>query len=523
MQVKAGVTLNCILVVSIPCLLVAGILSCSREKGHDSLNNSKVTILHEGSDGVLGPNWDMSAKFLVFLPLVNLDKNGDLTGRLAKDWEFSADYRKWTFHLRTDVRWHDGVPVTAHDVKFSLKLFAHPDVLYDDVWIDLDSIEVVNDSTIILIYSTATYLAQWSWATYYPKHLLENLDTKKFWEWEFWNQPVGNGPYRYVSHVTNTMIELEANPDYFAGKPEIEQVVLKFSPKPSLPEFLSGNVNVLYDVYLADILKIKFDPRFDTYFAHWDFVWWVAIYWNQRNPLFREISVRRALTHAVNRHELYSALNLPSHFPVVDVPFQVQQLRDGKIPEPMVYNPGLARQLLEDAGWHDEDGDGVREKNGVEFRFEALVDPGYNEYAAVFVQDNLRRVGIAMEIKIMDKSTIRRNIKYGKFEAVFRDFFNGNGGDTGYFALFGEDSWFGYKNPRVIQLLTDMQLAANPLAEDKVYEELMGIISEEIPLTFLFPRVIAIAVDRRIQGLKSPYFSDPGRVMEHLWIEEDKE
>lgn len=523
MQVKSGVISNFFLLISIPGFLLAGVHSCNRGEGYDSLHNSKVTILYEGSDGVLGPNWDMGAKFMVFLPLIYYDEDGAITGILAKDWECSADYRKWTFHLRTDVRWHDSVPVTAHDVEFSLNLFAHPDVLYDDVWYDLDSIAVVDDSTIILIHSTAKYVDNWGWATYYPKHLLENLDSKEFWKWEFWNQPVGDGPYRYVSHVTNTMVELEANPDYFAGKPQIEHVVLKFSPQPSLPELFSGNVNVLYNVKLADISKIKSDPRYNIHYAHWDFVWWSVIHWNHRNPLFSEITVRRALTHAVNRNELYSALNLPGDFPVVDVPFKTRQLRAGNIPEPLVYDPGLARRLLEDAGWHDEDGDGVREKNGLEFRFEALVEPGSEEYAAVFVQDNLRRVGIAMEIKMLDRSTINRLIKNGKFDVVFRDFFNGKGGNSGYVALFGEDSFFGYKNPRVVQLLTDMHLAVDPLAEDKVFEELMDIISEEIPLTFLFPRVIAIAADRRIKGLKDPYYASPAIVMEHLWIEEEKE
>ena len=74
-----------------------------------------------------------------------LNENGALEGRLAKSWEHSPDYRSWTIHLRTDVRWHDGVPVTAHDVKFTLDLLSHPDVLQESP--DAYTVTVLDDST----------------------------------------------------------------------------------------------------------------------------------------------------------------------------------------------------------------------------------------------------------------------------------------------------------------------------------------------------------------------------------------
>src|SRR5262245_26470871 len=78
---------------------------------------------------VLGPEMNEPAQFLMFLPLVAWDRRGELEGRLAEHWEHSPDYRTWIIRLRNSVRWHDGVPVTAHDIKFNLDLRSHPDVL----------------------------------------------------------------------------------------------------------------------------------------------------------------------------------------------------------------------------------------------------------------------------------------------------------------------------------------------------------------------------------------------------------
>ena len=93
---------------------------------------------------VLSPARRSSAGFLVFLPLATPNERGELEGRLAQSWEHVPGSREWTIHLRTDVRWHDGVAVTAHDIKFTVDLFKHPDVITSTSNTDMFRVESVD-------------------------------------------------------------------------------------------------------------------------------------------------------------------------------------------------------------------------------------------------------------------------------------------------------------------------------------------------------------------------------------------
>ena len=172
------------LVLACICLFALG--ACRRDEDRAYSRGSTVTIAVSDVSVLLPDATD--ADFLVFLPLATLDENGELEGRLAKSWEHSPDYREWTYHLRTDVRWHDANPVTAHDVKFTLDLLSHPDVLeYPHL-----SATVLDDSTLTISRSRQhSYQGD---LVYYPKHLLEHLDPKEFWDWQFWREPVATGP-----------------------------------------------------------------------------------------------------------------------------------------------------------------------------------------------------------------------------------------------------------------------------------------------------------------------------------------
>jgi peptide/nickel transport system substrate-binding protein len=509
--------LCCNLILLCICLVVFACLSCGRGDGLAKDDTSTITILYPGSEEYLSPLYDWDLRFLVFLPLVSYDQNGEMYGRLAKSWEHSHDYSTWTIHLGKDIRWHDGVPVTAHDIKFTLDLVSHPDV--HRISPGVHSITVLDDHTYEITHHNAKedYTSMDDWAVYYPNHLLEHLDPKNIWSWEFWTKPVGNGPYRYVRHIPKIMLELEANPDYYWGKPRIEHAILKFGSS-VVPELLSGNVDAAMYVNRLDALTLRNDTRFREY--HQTSYQCGGIYWNQKHEKFRDPRVRRALTMAINRKELHQVINLPDNLPIFDVIHTMRQYLRGELPKPLPYDPEQASQLLDKAGWRDKDGNGVRELGDEEFSFTAIVPAG-NEAEAIYVQDQFRRVGIRMEIQSLEYYLSIARRRRGDFEAAFhyiRRYSVARG-------FIGEDSPMGYNNQRIVELLDATGNTFSPDEWDRIYREIWPLFQKDLPVTFLYPNYQEChVVHRKIRGLTSGYMfrANPVLNMENLWIEEEK-
>ncbi|MFQ5739206.1 MAG: ABC transporter substrate-binding protein, partial [Acidobacteriota bacterium] len=332
--------------------------------------------------------------------------------------------------------------------------------------------------------------------------------------------PLGNGPYRYVRHIAKAMVEVEANPHYYRGKPRIERVILKFSPQPLLTELLSENVDALTFATRDMLLKLSGIERFRSY--HWWGSRINAIYWNHRHSLFHRPKTRRALTMAINRRELGDVLNYPDSIPVLDTITTRRQFQQGLYPAPFPYDPEAARRLLDRDGWRDTDGNGVRERDGEEFRFTAIAPHGDWEKIAVYLQDQFRRIGVRMEIQVMDAKFVRRRLKAGEFEAIIVLTSNSTTQNFGHARMFGEDSPFGYANPEMIRLLNLAVETIDPDEKDRIYQEIMPIFAEDMPITLLLPEVQTHIVHRRIQGLNSPWEADPVWNMEYLWIEDQE-
>ena len=495
-------------------LLMAAVgAACSGGDVGRSESASTLTVLYPGDERTLGPHADMPAKFLMFSSLVSYDDEGELDGWLATRWEHSPDYSTWTIHLRPDVLWHDGVPFTAHDVKFTLDLNQNPEVLWTDP--DAFSVIVLDDSTLTVRVAPGLNLSPLARSeVYYPKHLLKDLDPAEFASWDFWTHPVGTGPFRYVRHVPKTMMEFEANPDYYGGRPRIDRLILKFGGS-SITELLSGNVDVAGWVSPTEALKLAKDERFRVYWG--DSGTPRAILWKASHPLFLDPHVRRALTHAINRKELQQVLNLPEGLRVFDVLSTERQFRRGELPPPLAYDPELARRLLTQAGWADTDGDGVLERGEELFRFELIV-PAELAGAGVYIQDQLSRVGVRVDLLTLGMNMLRPRWRNGDFEAIIA-FVSQNRESS----FFGEESRLGYENPLAAELLRALEETMDPAVRDSLYRELMPIFEAEQPATFLFRMVEYFVAHRRVHGLSSPWRADPLVNLEHLWIEEERE
>jgi len=507
------------------CFLAFLALACVGEFDRTPPESSTITILYGGDEWVLGPQADDYPQRLVFLALVRLDENGDPQPRLAESWDHSPDYRTWTIRLRRDVRWHDGVPVTARDVLFSMELWTHPDVLY---WTagPIESSSLPDDYTLTVTFAKPTQRPLDGWSSIYPKHLLEQLDPSRYYVWEFWTQPVGNGSYRYVRHIPKTMIELEANPDYYRGKPRIERVLLKGTGGANaLVELLSGNVDAIRGVGEADVLKVAEDPRFRIY-RQVNAGWSRGLMWNHRHPLFRDARVRLALTLAIDRREVHRVLNLPEETPLFDGIYTRRQYRRGDLGAAWPYDRERAKQLLVEAGWVDRDVDGVREREDIEASFELLVGVAMRgtfrtyERAAISLQEQLDEVGIRVNLHTLDAGLVGERLRTGEFEASL-SIFPHNPRDILRRGLFSEESPNSYVSPELVRLLEAADSKVGPEATDSLYREMREIFRQELPFLFLYPHGWSSVVHRRVRGLHPPHRVNLFSHMEELWLEEE--
>jgi len=459
--------------------------------------------------------WNLPSHMPVFLSLFH-EHAGEVEGRLVRSWENSPDGLTWTYHMRTDVQWHDGVPVTAQDVKFTLDLLSHPDMLHLPP--GAARAEVLDDSTLTIYFEKAGSSRRWApleaEIPVYPRHLLVDLDPADFFSWEFWRQPVGDGPFRFVRQIPHTMVVLEANPDYFLGRPAIDRVVLKLAGTARM-DLLAAVVDVAdaFTVEPLEAFQLDGEPDFDAFWTIGDWVY--AILWNHRNPIFGDPRVRRAFSLAIDRREIARVLSYPEKAPLWDVPATPGQRGSMDVIPPVAHDLGLAESLLEEAGWRDEDGDGIRERGPVQLRFTLLTrDPGL----AVLLQDRFRRIGADVDV-VTSPGRDRELLEAGEFDASLVTSFNTSGPNLKKSMV---EAGHVIPHPELERILVALDTIVDPTIRDRMFREMWPVIQEEQPITILLPSLFVSVANSRVRGLSSPDRAIATAHMEELWIEEDE-
>ncbi len=493
-------------------ILLSFNISCKKNK-EIPVSKDSITILYIGDERIFFQDyWGMGATYWMFLPLVSNvgDERREIRPVLAESWTHTDDYKTWTVFLRKDIYWHDGVQMTAEDIKFTIDLRKKVTGTEGNI-----ECELIDDFTFI-IKTEKPITSLPGWHVYYPKHLLEQLDPETFYNWEFWTRPIGNGPYKFVRNMPKTMVEVEANSNYFRGEPKIKKAILKFSQSPSLQELLSGNVDALTYVPRDFLLKIKGDDRFKSYFWGGDGGWIESLFWNHNNPLFSEATVRKALTMAIDRIELSKVLNNPDSIPVFDVMTTRAQRARADMPVPVPYDTNKAIALLNECGWSDTNADGILDKNGKDFRFTVIVGES-NKIMATYIQDKFKQIGILMDIETLDFITVRERLKKSGFEALITRFPSHD--LVRLRNYFGESNYINYKNKKIDELFNRIQNTGDPTKIDTLYKMLRPIFLNDVPITFLVPQVQTHIVSKKVKGLHNLYKPDPVWFLESLWIE----
>ena len=449
---------------------------------------------------------------MLYNGLVKYDKDINLVGDLAQSWEIQEDGLVIVFHLRKDVRWHDGVAFTAQDVQFTYQKLIDPQVKtpYSGDFERVRSLEVIDAYTLKVTYKEpfAPGLASWGMSIM-PKHLLEKED---FSTTRFQRNPVGTGPYKLRRWKTQEKIELISNHEYFEKRPFIDRYISRIIPDESTI-FLELQTQ---GVDSAGLSPLQFSrqtdtPFFKSYYQKFRLPSFGFTYmgYNLSNPKFADIRVRQALNYAVNKQELIDIVLLKFGKTITGpfIPDSWAYNHDVKSAE---FNPEKARALLQEAGWSKRNSDGILIRDGIEFEFTLMTNQGNEERirAAEIIQRRLKEIGIKVKIKVIEWSVfISECINKKSFEAVLLGWSLSRDPDN--YDIWhssktreGEFNFIGYKNEEVDRLLIEARRTFDQEKRKAFYHRIHEIIYDEQPYMFLYvPESLSI-LHRRFKGIK---------------------
>jgi peptide/nickel transport system substrate-binding protein len=464
---------------------------------------------------------DDGVHFSLFDALFRIDPKGAIQPNLAaevpsqKNGGISEDGLTWRVRLRDDVRWHDGEPFTADDVKFTLELITKPDF---KAWRTAGH-SLVRDITVVspteitwrMEEAFAPYLSFLTETFIVPKHILEKeADPNAA---AFNQAPVGTGAFKWGQRVPGDHVELVANPDYFGEGPYVERLVFKYIPDVTVlyTQFKSGDIDLVGQTYITpdNYEEARTLPGRVVELVPGSSV--ESIYLNVERPQFKDPAVREALYAAMDRKAIIEALY-----------YAVPSTTETFMPRQSYYfNPNLpvqefnlerARQILDEAGWVPG-ADGIRAKDGVRLSFANSTTSGNHlrEQAQQFLQQTFAEIGVEMTI-----SNLPAAVMWGDFWAQSQF-------DTamvGITYLIGADpdvtnrfhtraiaakggrgsNNAQYSNAEVDALLEKGSRTFDPEARREIYARVQELVRRDLPFLPLFQNTIVYGRKEAVDG-----------------------
>ncbi|WP_353232343.1 ABC transporter substrate-binding protein [Pseudomonas helleri] len=469
----------------------------------------------------------------IFDGLIEFDKDLNPKPGLATSWEVSQDGKRVVFHLRKGVKWHDGVPFTGNDVKWTLQnVWQAFNPRTKSVFEAVESVDVPDEQTVVLNLSRpspAIFSAvNAAGAPILPQHLYEGTDILNN---PFNNKPIGTGPYIFKKWERGQYIVLQRNPDYWeAGKPYLDslvfKVVLDSSSRAALLETGAAQLGTFNPVPLRDTKRLKDQPdlSINTLGYRWSAPWLYSDF-NLDNPYLKDGRVRQAIAKAVDRTAMakivYYGFAKPADSPIPSyLKFHANDLPRYDV------DLSAANALLDEAGF-------PRKNGGDRFSFVLLVDASFGDEmktGADFIRQSLKRVGIDVQIEGADTPTFLRRAyaqrDFGMTLLWLSSFADPQIGTRRVYdsASIGKGLPYsnasGYRNARVDELFAGAAAEPDEAKRIELYQQLQRIIQTDLPSLPLLElnnvNIVSkdlndafISADQVYGSLKNAWFSVP--------------
>lgn len=443
----------------------------------------------------------------IFDGLVAINDRMEIVPELADSWDISGDGKTYTFKLRSGVKWHDGQPFTAGDVKFTYDTIINPAVpktIAKSDYALVDRIEVVDSQTVrfTLKSANASFLSKLAIGIA-PKHLLDGQDVATA---AFNRKPVGTGAFRLQEWLSGQSVTLVANPDYFRGSPKVQKLIWKVIPDSNVltlqmlnGEVDGGQINNPQDLprfTAKSSLKIYESMGANTYIG----------FNNERSP-FNDVKVRQALNYGLDKKAIIDGIVGGQGVWSTSEILAGTWAYNGNVNR-YEFAPDKARLLLDDAGWR-AGASGIREKAGKPLKFTMLTNAGdkLRESIVLFARQQWREIGADVDVQFLELNTfINERVLKSDFDCIFLsssvnvdpDFLSRRWSTA---ALTAGNNFLRWTNPQVDTLLQQGIAVTDQSARKKIYDEIQDIIADESPTVPIYYPKVQWAVRGDLKGL----------------------
>lgn len=490
------------------------LVSSPARPANDPLYGGSVVVAISSDPGGLNPSITTQGGVhlicgSIFSGLVAHDFDLNPVPDLAERWEVSPDGRTYTFFLAREAVFHDGVPVTAEDVRFTFEqlLLKYHSRTRTSIADNLRRIDTPDQHTVVFNfdkpYAAFLRLVDVTNAPVMPKHLYEGTDpltnSRNL-------NPVGSGPFKLQEWLKGDHLTLVKNGRYFkAGKPYLDRVVYKVMPTGALATiaFERGEVDYLMGASPLDIARLRAMPGVVvTTKGREGFAGVETFIPNVTRAPLSDLRVRRAIAHAIDKQFLVDKLLFGQGIVATGPVSHMLAWAYNPNVEKYEHTTALANQMLDEAGQR-------RGSDGIRFHLKFVHAAAYAKVAEA-LRDQLREVGIAVDLQLMEFAAAVDAVYIKKdFDLGFASFENGPDPDIGVkrtvvssnIGPIPFSNGAGYRNPRVDELFA---LAASELDQQKraaYYFEAQDILVKDLPYFWLYEPNSSAAYRAGLQGM----------------------
>jgi peptide/nickel transport system substrate-binding protein len=435
---------------------------------------------------------------------------------LAWHYEYTGpDSSALRYRMRSDLKWSDGQPITAHDVAWTYRMYADRELAsprMGDVE-PIDSVVAENDSTVVFHFDRRSpeMLFQ-SGLAITPRHVYQGVAPARIRTHASMNDPakglVVSGPFRIGAWAPNQRVTLVANP-HFSVQPRLDEIVIRIVPEPTsrIVELQTGNADFVRQISFDQVPRLRQqapDVRFEKIGKR--FFEYVA-YNPKAHPAFADPEIRRALGLAVNVPGLIQALQMQEFTAPAGGPYPpiLKSVYDPRRMGPLPHDPERAKQILESKGWRDTDGDGIREKDGRPLRFSLVTNSGNQRRSDVsqILQQQWKQVGVDARLQTLEFNTFMERQFAEEYEALLGGW--GVNLNPDLFPLWGKDAALNvvsYDNPEAFRMMESARSQPTQRAAAPYWQAAAERIVQDQPYTFLYYYDVLVGVNNRLKGVK---------------------